>query len=103
MANSATEITDYFEKVCKVFDLKKYMKFNTDIYHAEWLDVQGQWRLKCRETAPDGSIREFEDYADILLNNCGVQNDWKWPDIEGLDVFKGKVRSPVIGCLFFVS
>ncbi len=39
----------------------------------------------------DGSVREFEDYADILLNNCGIQNDWKWPDIEGLDVFKGKV------------
>jgi hypothetical protein len=24
---------------------------------------------------PDDSVREFEDHADILLNNCGIQND----------------------------
>ena len=77
--------------MCEVFDLKKYMQFNTDVYHAEWLDLQGQWRVKCRETMPDDSVREFEDHADILLNNCGILNDWKWPDIEGLDVFKEKV------------
>jgi hydroxyversicolorone monooxygenase len=67
------------------------MHFNTDIYHAEWLDGPGKWLVKCRQTSADGSVRDFDDYADILLNNCGIQNDWKWPDIEGLDVFKGKV------------
>ena len=79
--------------MCDVFDLKKYMHFNTDVYHAEWLETEGHWRLKCRETSADGSVREFEDYADILLNNCGIQNDWKWPNIEGLEKFKGKVRA----------
>ena len=67
------------------------MQFNTTCYHAEWLDLEGQWKVQCRETRPDGTVREFVDYADILLNNCGVQNDWKWPDIEGLDLFKGKL------------
>jgi len=77
--------------VSEVFDLKKYMRFNTDVYGAEWMELEGQWKIKCRESDQDGAIREFEDFADILLNNCGIQNDWKWPDIEGLDVFEGKL------------
>lgn len=89
--NSAHEITEYLEKVCDVFDLKRHMNFRVDVYHAEWLDCQGQWLVKCRETLPDGSTRDFDDFADILLNNAGIQNDWKWPEIEGLDKFKGKV------------
>ena len=91
VGGSASEITEYFEEVCEVFGLKKYMHFNTTCYHAEWLDLEGQWKIHCRETAPDGTVREFVDFADILLNNCGIQNDWKWPDIEGLDLFKGKL------------
>jgi hydroxyversicolorone monooxygenase len=77
--------------VSEVFDLKKYMRFNIDVYGAEWMELEGQWKIKCRESDQDGAIREFEDFADILLNNCGIQNDWKWPDIEGLDVFEGKL------------
>jgi cation diffusion facilitator CzcD-associated flavoprotein CzcO len=77
--------------VCEVFDLNKYMKFNIDVYHAEWMDMEGQWKVRCRETGPNGTVREFEDFAHILLNNSGIQNDWKWPDIEGLGLFKGKL------------
>ena len=90
-SSSASEITSYLEKVSEVFDLKKYMRFNTDVYGAEWMELEGQWKIKYHESDQDGSVREFEDFADIFLNNCGIQNDWKWPAIEGLDVFEGKL------------
>jgi hypothetical protein len=74
-SSSASEIADYLEKVSEVFNLKKYMRFNTDVYDAQWVKLEGQWKIKCRETVQDDTIREFEDYADVLLNNCGIQND----------------------------
>ena len=65
------------------------MRFNTEVYHAEWMDLEGQWKIKCRETTANGTCREFEDFADILLNNSGIQDNFKWPEIEGLDMFEG--------------
>ena len=32
-----------------------------------------------------------EDEADILVNGSGFLNKWKWPDIEGLQDFKGEL------------
>jgi cation diffusion facilitator CzcD-associated flavoprotein CzcO len=29
--------------------------------------------------------------CDVFVYGSGVLNNWKWPDIEGIDVFKGKL------------
>ncbi|KAL5333087.1 hypothetical protein BJX70DRAFT_406539 [Aspergillus crustosus] len=33
----------------------------------------------------------FTDEADILINGSGILNKWRWPDIKGLQVFKGQL------------
>lgn len=32
-----------------------------------------------------------EDVCDILVNACGFLNKWKWPKIDGLFDYKGKL------------
>ena len=34
---------------------------------------------------------EFDDEADVLFLGTGALSRWKWPDIAGLDTFKGTV------------
>lgn len=51
---------------------------------AVWQEQRGQWSL----TVETGG-RVFEDFADLLISGQGVLNKWKWPDIQGLEAFKG--------------
>lgn len=86
------DIWKYLDKVCKTFDLRKHMVFNTEVVGAYWNDDNGEWTVKLRQTAPGQVPREFEDTCHLLLHGTGILNNFKWPDIPGLmDKFKGKV------------
>lgn len=37
------------------------------------------------------SGERFTDKADVLINSGGLLNNFKWPDLNGLSTFKGKV------------
>ncbi|EFE33688.1 uncharacterized protein ARB_07635 [Trichophyton benhamiae CBS 112371] len=79
------------DKVCEVFDLRKYMTFNTRVTGAYWEEACGQWRVELSQTAPDGSQIVIEEKCHVLLNASGFLNKYKWPDIPGLDEFTGRV------------
>src|SRR4051794_24959067 len=67
------------------------MTFNTEIIACTWNEEAGQWTVKLRQTHPDSAPREFEEKCDLLLHATGILNNFKWPEIEGLEKFKGKV------------
>jgi hydroxyversicolorone monooxygenase len=67
------------------------MTFNTQVVRAEWHDDVGKWKVKLRQTLPDGSTKEFDDEGDVLMYATGILNDFQWPKIEGIDSFKGKL------------
>lgn len=67
------------------------MTFNTEVLGCYWNEEAGEWTVKLRETKPDGASREFEEKCNLLLHATGILNNFKWPDIEGLDKFRGKV------------
>ncbi|PPJ54899.1 hypothetical protein CBER1_06033 [Cercospora berteroae] len=86
------DIWKYLDKVCNTFDLRKYMTFNTEVTGTYWNEEKGEWTVKLRQTAPGQEPREFEDTCHLLLHGTGILNNFKWPDIPGLqDKFKGKV------------
>ncbi len=74
-----------------MFDLRKYMTFNTEVVHCEWQDETGKWKVKLRQTPSSGETTEFEDECDMLLFAKGVLNTPKWPKVEGFEKFKGRV------------
>ena len=77
--------------MCETFDLRKYMTFNTEIIGCYWKEETGQWTVKLRQSNPGSAPREFEEHCDLLLHATGILNNFKWPEIEGLNKFKGKV------------
>jgi cation diffusion facilitator CzcD-associated flavoprotein CzcO len=88
------DIWKYLDKVCETFDLRKYMNFNTQVIESRWNESKGKWVVKLRRAkpgAPESEVEVFEDEADLLLYGTGILNDFKMPDIKGIEKFKGRI------------
>lgn len=87
----AKDILEYLNKVCKCFGLENYMNFNSEVIGAQWHEQIGKWTVQIRQKLPDGTVKEFEDSCDLLLQCTGLLGFPKLPKVPGLDRFKGKV------------
>jgi cation diffusion facilitator CzcD-associated flavoprotein CzcO len=67
------------------------MHFNHKVIGCFWQQDQGEWIVKIERTLSDGSICEFEDRCAVLLYGTGLLNHHQWPNIKGLESFKGRV------------
>jgi cation diffusion facilitator CzcD-associated flavoprotein CzcO len=85
--SSSREIWQYFKDIATKFNLERYVQFKSSVESATWHEDRGQYTLKI--TGADGA--QFEDYCDILISGSGILNSWKYPNIPGLDIFKGKL------------
>lgn len=66
------------------------MTFNTEVVGAYWQEDAGEWLIKLKETK-GGQTRLFDERCHLLLHGTGILNNFKWPNIEGMETFKGKV------------
>lgn len=82
------EIQQYLSDFCHKYELGQYIKFNHQVSEAVWDQSSGEWKLSIKRRE-DGKI--IQDRCHIFVNASGVLNTWKWPDIEGIDNFKGKL------------
>ena len=67
------------------------MTFRTEVIGCYWQQEKGEWLVKLKQTQANGSTREFEDTGHIVLLGSGILNNFKWPEIKGLEKFKGRV------------
>ncbi|KAH8695334.1 hypothetical protein BGW36DRAFT_429212 [Talaromyces proteolyticus] len=81
---SSDEIQQYMLDFCAKYDLEKYIRLNKRVVSAVWSEDQGQWTIQIED---DCGISY--DHCDVLINGTGVVNKWKWPEVEGLESFKG--------------
>ncbi|PLB36081.1 flavin-containing monooxygenase [Aspergillus candidus] len=82
----AEEIWNFYQQRAKEYGLYKHAKFNQRVIGAEWDEDSGRWTVKVQDAA-SGKITV--DSAEVVLNCAGVLNQWKWPDIQGLQSFGG--------------
>ena len=75
------EILEYLEHCTDKYGLRPHMCFRTEIADARFDAAEGVWRI--RTTAGEAHI------ADILASGVGQLNRPQWPDIPGLDEFRG--------------
>jgi len=67
------------------------MTFNTEVTRAEWQEDAGNWKISLRQKAPDGQTKEFTEECDLFFYATGILNNFKMPNIPGLDKFNGRV------------
>lgn len=89
--SGSKEIWEYLKDVSTSNDLERHVRFRHKIIGAEWLEDAGQWKVSIMRLE-DETV--FEDYAEFFLNGGGHLNNYKWPQVQGLNDFKGtKVHS----------
>ena len=86
----APEILEYWHKVVKKHNIRPLMTFGHECIEARWNEETCKWNVKFR-VLDAGSDNIVEDVADVFMTGVGVLNAWKWPEIEGLHTFKGKL------------
>ncbi|KAJ5774830.1 hypothetical protein N7457_009726 [Penicillium paradoxum] len=84
----APEIWQYMKGIVLDEKLDRFIQLQTRVVKATWDENKGRWRIVLRRA--DESM-EWEEECDIFLNGTGFVNAWKWPKIEGLHSFKGKL------------
>ncbi|KAK4910101.1 hypothetical protein LTR66_017457 [Elasticomyces elasticus] len=81
------EIWKYVKMVCEENGfIRKYIRLSHEALKLDWNGKTGQWTVTVKDLK---SGRTFEDTSDFVVNATGVLNKWKWPDIPGLNDFKG--------------
>ncbi|KAF2136532.1 uncharacterized protein K452DRAFT_322360 [Aplosporella prunicola CBS 121167] len=78
------EIQDYFVRFYEKYKLQEFMRFNTTVLSVTWDDRKAQWEV---ELVRDG--KKFTDWCHVLINGSGVVNRWKYPNIPGIDRYRG--------------
>ncbi|EIN14235.1 FAD/NAD(P)-binding domain-containing protein [Punctularia strigosozonata HHB-11173 SS5] len=93
------EIREYIEGVVEKWKLQPLIHLSHELVGARWEEAAGKWHLTIRHPksddaeAADGetTFEEFEDVVDVLFTGVGSLSRWSWPDIPGLQDFKGRL------------
>ena len=68
------------------FKARQFIQFDHKVTSAIWNDKSALWDFEI-----DHNGQTVKDSAHIFINACGFLNSWKWPAIEGLTSFEGKM------------
>ena len=79
------EIQNYLSRVVDHFHLKSHIELGTSVKRCVWDERDSKWLV---DTEHNG-ILETGRKADILINAAGILNHYQYPDIPGLDSYKG--------------
>ncbi|KAI5460939.1 putative monooxygenase [Mariannaea sp. PMI_226] len=84
------EILEYVQRVAHKFRVDDKIKYNTRVVGAEWQDDEGFWSIKTERKSSDKVVTETRE-AEVVISAVGILNNWKWPEVEGLHEFGGKL------------
>lgn len=77
------EILKYLQHIVDKHQLRQYMSFETEMVDAIWDDTQEYWRI----TTSTGEVI----LARYLVNSLGLLSRPNFPDIPGIDSYKGEL------------
>ncbi|KAG4271202.1 hypothetical protein FPRO04_14700, partial [Fusarium proliferatum] len=84
----ADEIWEYLKSTVTKFNLRRYMQFSTTCTGAKWDEKNSEWNVTSqRNNTPE----EIAVKCDVFIIAIGRLNNWKLPEIQGLDTFQGRV------------
>lgn len=84
------EIWQYWNKVANKYNVRDFVRFQHKCLEASWDERRSKWTVKLQRLDLNPCIT-VKDEADVLITGTGILNEWKWPNIEGLNCFKGEL------------
>ena len=85
------EILDYIQGVARKFGVDRKIKFNTKVTKADWNETSSTWKIEAEEAGPSGTLEAKLIVSEVVISAVGILNNWKWPNIDGLHDFRGKI------------
>ena len=79
------EIWKYLEDCADRFDIRRHVRFHTEVTAAQWMEAKKLWQVQVR--GPDGVVSVLQ--AQVLVSAVGQLNIPAIPDLPGLDDFQG--------------
>jgi len=76
---------DYFRRIADKYDLRKHIRFETQVVEAAFDEKSAHWKVRVR----DKQGREETLDASAMISAVGQLNQPKMPDIKGIGSFKG--------------
>ncbi|KAK7208013.1 hypothetical protein BZA70DRAFT_272723 [Myxozyma melibiosi] len=81
------EVLEYMNRTTKKYNLDKHVAFESRITSAHWSDEKAKWLIEVEKA--DRTI--IKDEADVFVDCSGLLNKWRWPNVPGLQDFKGHI------------
>lgn len=82
------EIQRYLQSVAERFGATRFIKTQHRLLRAVWNAQSKKWTIQVQRT---DSGEAFEEDCDVLITARGLLNEPSWPNVPGLDKFKGKL------------
>lgn len=83
------EVLAYLHHVVRRHDLRKHMRFGTQMVSAEWDECEESWDVMT-EGIGEEEGRKRRVKATYLITGLGLLSKQNFPDIPGLDAFEGE-------------
>lgn len=80
------EIRSYFADFAKKYNLAPYIRLSHLVTHTQWDAEKGQWNVQTRDLESGETV---SDWCHILVHATGYLNNPAWPDVPGLDDYRG--------------
>ncbi|KAL4912250.1 hypothetical protein BDW62DRAFT_206675 [Aspergillus aurantiobrunneus] len=86
------EMLAYLTGIAGKYGLYSHIRFNTTVDEARWDETTRQWKIQVSVSgAKDSQFqRGYEVAANVLISGVGQLNQPYWPEIPGVEDFKGK-------------
>ncbi|BDX33462.1 putative monooxygenase y4iD [Mycobacterium antarcticum] len=81
------EIHQYINRLASDSQIRRYVRFGTDVVRAAYANAEGKWHIEIRDS--DGIPQTL--VANVLVSAVGMVNRPSVPPISGLDEFPGPV------------
>ncbi|KAI8717009.1 hypothetical protein NCS52_00996100 [Fusarium sp. LHS14.1] len=82
------EIQQYLKDIAWRYDVERYVRLRHHFEKADWNETTQKWTVTVKDLKNNTTVT---DTADILIKGTGILNKWKWPEIKGLQSFKGSL------------
>ena len=82
---ASEEIQRYLEHVADLFDIRRHIRFDTEVLSANYDEGSAEWEAVLR----GGEDIEEKLRADVVISAVGAFNKPRYPDVPGIDSFAG--------------